>query len=416
MRADEARGVGALVGDILAAGTRRAAELHAAIGERVFDAVGFAAPLQQVHDRVSTVAYTGAGALLRAGSRAAGHVAAEVVDGQTALDRTGLQPWLAALNAAHGDRLTGDLAPLALTTTLRHEDADLDVDDRDALRAAYPQATGRLAVFVHGLGETERSWRYRATERHGDPDVTYGSLLHRDLGYTPVWVRYNTGLRISANGRALAELMARLLGSWPGPVRDIVLIGHSMGGLVARGAVAHATDPDTGDPAWTELVRETVTLGSPHLGAPLEQGANLLEHLLSQIGETRWLATYLGARSVGIKDLRFGNVVDADWEGHDPADPTDRRTDVPLHAGPRHFVVLSTIVGTHDSLPGDLIGDLMVRPRSASGDTGDERRLGFPAEHVHRLTGLNHLDLLNHPAVYAQLERWLGARREGLRG
>lgn len=415
MRADEVRSVSALVGDALAAGTRGAAELHAAIGERVFNNVrrgvpGAVTPVRLAHDGISTVAYGGAGALFRVGSRAAGHIAARVVDGRSTLDRPGIQPWLAALNAVHGDRLTGDLTPLALQMTLRHESADLDVDDGLALRAVYPDATGRLAVFLHGLGETERWWLYRADERHGDPSVTYGMLLRRDLGYTPVWIRYNTGLRISANGRTLTAILGRLLASWPRPVQDIVLIGHSMGGLVARSAVVHAADANTGDTSWADLVRDTVTLGSPHLGAPLEQGTNLLVHLLRRVGETRWLANYLAARSAGIKDLRFGNIVDADWDGHDPDDRMGHRTDVPLHVGPRHFVVLSTVLGRHDSLPGDLLGDLIVRPKSACGDTGDERRLGFPEEHVCRLTGLHHLDLLNHPAVYEQMRRWLTTR------
>jgi hypothetical protein len=132
-------------------------------------------------------------------------------------------------------------------------------------------------------------------------------------------------------------------------------------------------------------------------------------HLLREIGETRWLANHLAARSVGIKDLRFGNIVDADWHGHDPDDRIGHCTEVPLHAGPRHFVVLATILGDHDTLPGDLLGDLLVPARSACGDTGDGRRLGFPHEHVRRLTGLHHLDLLNHPDVYYQL-RWLTTR------
>lgn len=122
----------------------------------------------------------------------------------------------------------------------------------------------------------------------------------------------------------------------------------------------------------------------------------------------------LAARSVGIKDLRYGNLVEADWAGHDPdALLTDTRTTVPLHEGARHFVVLATLGGAHDSLAGDLAGDLLVRPRSACGDTGDDRRLPFPVDHVHRLVGLHHFDLLNHPAVYARLHDWLVDRPEG---
>jgi hypothetical protein len=121
---------------------------------------------------------------VRVGGRVAGHVAAHFTDGGSGLDRPGLQPWLAVLNAAHRDRLTGGLAPLALPMTLRHNGADLDVDDPQALRQAYPHATGRPAVFLHGLGETERPWRYRAEHHHGHPTVTYGTLLQRDLGYT----------------------------------------------------------------------------------------------------------------------------------------------------------------------------------------------------------------------------------------
>ena len=61
------------------------------------------------------------------------------------------------------------------------------------------------------------------------------------------------------------------------------------------------------------------------------------------------------------------------------------------------------------------MGDLLVPPRSAVGDTGDDDRLAFPPDHVHRLGGLSHLDLLNHPRVYAQIHRWLVQRPEARR-
>lgn len=406
MRTDEARGVAALVGAVLRTGARRAAELHTAIADRVFThverGVGDAAsPVRLAHDALSGAVYSSVLSLVTWTSRAAGHGGALLANGRTAFDRPRVRQLLAALNAAHGDRLDGDLAALALPMAPRHDDMDLPVD-RESLAAAYPRATDRLAVFVHGLGETDRAWWYRVRERGGEP---YGTRLRRELGYTPVWLRYNTGRRVSDNGRSLADLMARLVDAWPRHIARIVLIGHSMGGLVVRSAMTQ-----TPNARWVGLVSDTVTLGSPHLGAPLEQGANLLVHALRGIGETRWLANQLATRSVGIKDLRHGNLVEADWAGFDPECRENNRTHVPLPDGSRHFVVLSTLAGAHGSLPGDLLGDLLVRPRSARGDTGDDQRLAVPTAHVLRLTGPHHFDLLNHPAVHARLREWLAPR------
>ena len=82
--------------------------------------------------------------------------------------------------------------------------------DPDALRRAFPDATPRLAVFLHGLCETDDAWRLRAA-RH----VPYGERLRTELGYTPIFIRYNSGLHISHNGRALAALLDALTEHWP---------------------------------------------------------------------------------------------------------------------------------------------------------------------------------------------------------
>jgi hypothetical protein len=189
-----------------------------------------------------------------------------------------------------------------------------------------------------------------------------------------------------------------------------------MGGLVARSALHQARGGTPGAHPWTALVRDTITLGTPHLGAPLERGVHRLAAVLARVPETRPLAALLALRSVGIKDLRRGTLVEADWSGRDLDAPGDAaHTHVPLSDGARHFVVLATLTRDPAGPVADLLGDLLVPPRSALGDTGDDDRLAFPPDQVHRIGGLNHFDLLNHPLVYEQIHRWLVERPEGPR-
>jgi pimeloyl-ACP methyl ester carboxylesterase len=288
--------------------------------------------------------------------------------------------------------------------------------ERAALAETFPGATGRLAVFLHGLTETEGAWCYKSERHHGQTGVTFGTLLQEDLGFTPVYLRYNTGLHISDNGRSLDDLLGALVREWPAELSDMVLIGHSMGGLVARSALHRGGSGRPEAHPWTHLVRDTITLGTPHLGAPLERGAHRATAVLARLPETRPLARLLASRSVGIKDLRRGTLVEDDWSGRDlDSAEAAAHTHVPLHDGARHFVVLATLTRDPEARAADLIGDLLVPPKSASGDTGGEDRLAFPADHVHRLGGLHHFDLLSHPLVYRQIRTWLTNRPEGPR-
>ena len=113
---------------------------------------------------------------------------------------------MAVLNATLGDELADQGSPLAIPMAVRRDRADV-VPRRESLAVAFPEATSKVAVFLHGLGETEESWRLHA-DRHGlATESTYGSRLADDLGYTPVYLRYNTGLHISENGQHLTSLL-----------------------------------------------------------------------------------------------------------------------------------------------------------------------------------------------------------------
>lgn len=416
MRADEVRDVSELARLTLRGGTSRIAELHQGIADRAFGAVGPAGkPVKLVHDAVAALAYGGVRAGLGTGARAAGLLGRLGAGGKGIDESPAGGVALAILNGAHGDLVQRAAPALALPMTIRSDGRSVPVES-GALARSFPDATSRIAVFLHGLTETEGAWCFRAERHHGRRGVSFGTLLRRDLGLTPVFLRYNTGLHVSDNGASLDDLLAALVGAWPVEVQDMVLVGHSMGGLVARSALHRARGGTPGAREWTRLVRDTITLGTPHLGAPLERGAHLLTHTLARLPETRPLSRLLAGRSAGIKDLRRGTVVEEDWRGRDlDAAAAARHTHVPLHDGARHFVVLATLTRDPEAAMAHVVGDLLVPPRSAAGDTGDDDRLAFPPDHVHRLGGLHHFDLLSHPLVYEQIRAWLENRPGGPR-
>jgi triacylglycerol esterase/lipase EstA (alpha/beta hydrolase family) len=273
---------------------------------------------------------------------------------------------------------------------------------RAALATAFPNAGPRIAVFLHGLCETEDAWELGAA-RH----VPYGYRLEAELGYTPLYVRYNSGRHISENGRELAELLGRLLEAWPVEVSEVALIGHSMGGLVSRSACHYGASAD-----WVTNVRHVFTLCAPHRGAPLEQATNVASAALAALPETRGFANALNLRSAGIKDLRYGYLLDEDWSGQDP-DTFLRNTgrEIPFLETANHYFVCATLSRESHTMSARVIGDLLVLNQSAWAHGRRGERLRFPVEHYRHVGGASHFAVLNHPAIYDQIRCWLTARK-----
>ncbi|MDO9354977.1 MAG: hypothetical protein Q7T55_14865, partial [Solirubrobacteraceae bacterium] len=268
------------------------------------------------------------------------------------------------------------------------------------LAANFPDATGKIAVFVHGLCETDEAWR-GFPPRADDPRVPFGRRMQLELGYTPLFVRFNSGLHISDNGRNLALLLEDVFAGWPVPAEEVTLIGHSMGGLIARSAchVAEGTDL-----RWGPAVKHVFCLGTPHTGADLERGVHLLDWALGQATESRAFSRALRMRSAGIKDLRFGSCSEADWHGQDPdAFFVDRCEEVPFLPHAAYYFIGATL--SPEPL-GRVFGDLLVRAPSAAG-IGRTKRLPFEVDNGRALAGLNHFDLLSHPDVYEQIRLWI---------
>ncbi len=306
---------------------------------------------------------------------------------------------VSALNGVLGDHLERTHNPLALPMRLRAGGHDLALNPAD-LAAALPDAGGAPLVLIHGLCMNDQQWR-SATTGHD-----HGAALARDLGFTPLYLRYNTGLHIARNGEALATLLETLVTQWPVPLKRLTLLGHSMGGLVARSALHQGM---AAGHRWPGQVSDLLFLGTPHQGAPLERLGHAFERLLGQTPYAAPFARLGRLRSEGITDLRHGSVAAQDWQGRDrfahaPAVPQH----VPLPASVRCYAVAGSLGAEREGLKNRVLGDGLVPLDSALGRHRDpQRALVFAPERQWVAQGVGHLALLEDAGVYAQLLQWL---------
>lgn len=388
---------------VLQEGASRVEEMHRAIAAQSFDLVkgiplaGAPARLvQQAHDAIAGGVYTairqGGGGLLDLAAflEKPGTVPAAPAAGDTPPDppsrlASGMR---SALNAAFGDHFAETNNILALTMDLRLGGQPVALH-REALARAYPAAGDRVCVFIHGLWHDEHCW-----EASGG-GVDMPRQVARDTGHAPLTLRYNTGLPIVENGAQLAVLLAELLEAWPVPLHELVLIGHSMGGLVARSACTQAAAAGLN---WLERTRMVICLGSPHLGSPVERLGELATTALGLSAITAPLGQIAAQRSQGIQDLRHGL-----------GPPTQTANHIAWR-----FVGGSVADDPDDPL-GEIIGDGLVTLSSATAHelTGDVDSV--------RLGGVGHMELIKEARVYRRILAWLKAgpglsRRAGRRG
>ena len=309
---------------------------------------------------------------------------------------------LSALNGVMGDRLEASHSPFTTSMSLRYERKALDLH---ALKT-IPKVSGKILLLVHGLCMNDLQWRV-GSKSHS---VDYGELLASALGYTPVYLRYNSGLHISENGRQLSAQLAKLTTHWPTPIEELSIIAHSMGGLVSRSACHYSMEePAQEVPNWTKYLRHMIFLGSPHHGAPLEQLGNKIDVILESTPYTAPFSALAQLRSAGITDLRYGNVREEDWHGYDrfSLNPDNRQV-VPLPKNVACHTVAATTAKKPSKLIDNLVGDGLVPLPSALGQHKDKQRnLAFTKESQWIAYDMNHMELLNSPEVAQQMIKWL---------
>jgi hypothetical protein len=310
----------------------------------------------------------------------------------------GREAVLAALNGVLGDHLAASGNPLAISMRLRRNGQPLDLGP--ALAEAIPRPSGKLLVLAHGLCMNDLQWNRKGHD--------HGAALARDLGYTPIYLNYNSGLHISTNGRALADLLESVARQWPAPLEELAILGHSMGGLVARSACHYGSLAGHG---WPRHLKKLVFLGTPHHGSPLEVGGNWVDVLLGTSPYTAALARLGKIRSAGITDLRHGNLLDEDWAGLDRFERApDSRRSVPLPEGVDCYAIAATTDATEGGLGSPLPDDRFVPLDSALGRHEEPAlTLALPESRQCILRGIHHFDLLSQPEAYAKIQEWLTA-------
>jgi pimeloyl-ACP methyl ester carboxylesterase len=287
---------------------------------------------------------------------------------------------LAAVNGIWGDHLAASGNPLSIAMSLRVDGRAVPITP-EGLHAALPAPTGRIAVLVHGLCMNDLQWR-RKGHHHGE-------VLAQDLGCTVLALHFNTGLPIADNGAQFAQLLGELVAAWPVPVQELVLVGHSMGGLLARSAIAAADAQDSVQP-WRQALKHLVCLGSPHQGALLERGGRLIDAGLELSPYLAPFARLGKARSAGINNLHDGSV------------------HAPLPAGLHVGLLAATTAAEPKGLRHAVLGDGLVTVASAWGEHSDPARaLHVPTSRKRLITQANHWDLLSDPRAAQALRDWL---------
>lgn len=303
-------------------------------------------------------------------------------------DRPEREHLQSALNGVLGDHLSASGNPLAIPMQLRRDGRPLQLTAQ-ALSAEIPDATGKIVVLVHGLCMNDRQWR-RPRGDGGSHD--HGIALQNECGYTAVYLHYNTGLAISGNGLEFAGLLETLTAQWPVALEELVIIAHSMGGLVSRSAHQQALQSNL---SWSGRLGKIIFLGTPHHGAPLERGGHWLDLILGAMPYAAPFAKIGRIRSAGITGLRHGHLLE---NRHEP---------IPLPDGIRCYAIAGIIGTQDDALHAKYLGDGLVPLDSALGRHQDaSRHLDFPADRQAVLAATNHMQLLSDVGAYEAIKRF----------
>tara|TARA_B110000503_G_scaffold67957_1_gene106280 strand:- start:964 stop:2169 length:1206 start_codon:yes stop_codon:yes gene_type:complete len=304
---------------------------------------------------------------------------------------------LSVLNGVIGDYLEEKENPLKITMQFRYQSKTLAIDPK-SIKAAYPKVNGKILLMIHGSCMNDLQWTRK--------DHNHGKIIATELNKTPIYLKYNSGLHISSNGKNLNNLLEELVKNWPVPIEELVIIAHSMGGLVSRSALYYG---EQNQKKWTQHVKKIVFLGTPHHGSYVERTGNYLDLILESIHYAKPFARLGKIRSAGVTDLRYGNLIDEDWkDDHRFEIKNDKRRNIQLSKQIEFYTIAAVIGNETTSLSTQILGDTLVDIKSALGQhKNPDKNLNFKKENIWISYDSNHLDLISNPKILNKIKVWL---------
>ncbi|MDP5106910.1 MAG: GPI inositol-deacylase [Polaribacter sp.] len=304
---------------------------------------------------------------------------------------------LSILNGVIGDYLEETENPLKIDMQFRYQSKVLQID-QESLKENYPNCAGKILLMIHGSCMSDLQWT-RKNHNHAE-------ILSEELKKTPIYLNYNSGKHISANGKNLTENLEKLVENWPVPVEEITIIAHSMGGLITRSALYYGEQNQNN---WLKHIKKVAFLGTPHHGSPVERIGNYLDLVLASVPYLKPFAKLGKIRSAGVTDLRYGNLVDEDWLNMDRFKlKKDQSQYIPLPTGIEFYSIAAVIGKETSKSKNQILGDTLVDIKSAFGEhKNPAKNLLFKKEHTWIAYENNHLDLLSNPKITDKLKDWL---------
>lgn len=266
---------------------------------------------------------------------------------------------LAILNGLMGDEFEANNDPLAIKMSFRDNNQEVAIEELSSLYD-FSENGGEINILIHGLMGDEYMWKKEKPSAKNK----LGDWLKNNVGANVLYLRYNTGLHISENGRELSNLLEELIELYGTEIKQINFIGHSMGGLLIRSAGYYA---DIQRQGWIRKLKAVFLIGVPNDGSYLAQIAFFVHHVFRKIDISHddYIARLMDVRSNGIKDLSFAYLIDEDWLDENAEDmdkhPATKIMPVP-HA---QYFLIGGVLGKKNKLINSYFGDGLVKSKSA---------------------------------------------------